>query len=127
VDYDPLICGVVDDTDLIGKNMEVLCEDFVVCPQISPEDIPALKEQGFATIFCHRPDQEDQGEPSFEVIQNRAKTEGLSAKQLAVVPGQLTEQDFANFRKLYHAAPKPILAYCKSGARAKMLWQRLAG
>lgn len=107
--------------------MEALSEDFVVCPQISPEDIPALKEKGFATIFCHRPDKEDQSQPSFEVIQDRANTEGLFAKQLAVVPGQLTEQNFADFRELYQAAPKPILAYCKSGGRAKMLWQRLAG
>ena len=31
---------------------------YTVSPQITPEDIPAIKEAGFTTVICNRPDQE---------------------------------------------------------------------
>ncbi|MEM7597601.1 MAG: TIGR01244 family sulfur transferase [Pseudomonadota bacterium] len=96
--------------------------DFAVSPQIEVEELERLKAEGFQSIFCHRPDQEDEDQTPFAEIAKRAEALGLKAYHLPVVPNQITDQDHAAFKALIDAAPKPILAYCKTGGRAKILW-----
>ncbi|MEP6066757.1 MAG: TIGR01244 family sulfur transferase [Paracoccaceae bacterium] len=107
--------------------MKFLSEDFAVSAQITVNDIQILKEQGFASVICFRPDSEEQDQPMFHDLMKVAQTAGLVTHHQPVVPNQIAEPDFAEFRKLYAAAPKPILAFCKTGGRAKMLWDRLDG
>lgn len=96
--------------------------DFAVSPQIETDDLARLKEEGFKSIFCHRPDSEEDGQPDFAEIAKEAKALGLEAHHLPVVPNHISEEDHAAFKAILSTAPKPILAYCKSGGRAKMLW-----
>ena len=105
--------------------MKFLSEDYAVSAQITTDDIAKLKQQGFTTIFCHRPDHEEAGQPNFEMIAERAKSEELEVRHLPVVPGKINADDHANFQAIYASAPKPILAYCKTGGRAKILWDSL--
>ena len=105
--------------------MQFLSDDYATSDQITSDDIAELKKQGFTAIFCHRPDHEEEGQPNFETIAEHAKSEGLEMHHLPVVPGKITEADHADFSALYAAAPKPILAFCKTGGRAKMLWDSL--
>jgi len=44
-----------------------------VSPQIKPEDVKTLAEQGFKSIICNRPDGEDPDQPNFAEIEAEAK------------------------------------------------------
>lgn len=103
--------------------LEYLSDNFAVSDQIEVEDLSGLKAQGFTEIFCHRPDHEDTGQTEFEVIAEAARALGLTAHHLPVVPGQISGEDEDAFQRLLDEAQGPVLAYCKSGGRAKMLWK----
>ena len=48
-------------------------EKFFVAGQIFPSDIKSLKEQGFQTIVCNRPNGEEEGQPIYEEIEKTCK------------------------------------------------------
>lgn len=99
-----------------------LSKDYAVAPQITPADVAGLKEQGFATLVCNRPDGEAGDQPGFAAIASEARRLGIEALHLPVVPGRITDADRAAFAALYAAAPKPILGFCRTGMRAETLF-----
>lgn len=105
--------------------MQYLSNDFAVSPQINLEDVNDLKDKRFSSIFCHRPDGEDAEQPNFVDVKDRGQSVELEVYHLPVLPGQIAPSDVTAFRELYQTAPKPILAFCKSGARAKSLWDMM--
>ena len=109
------------------KIMQYLSDEFAITSQISLEDIAKLKSEGFATIFCHRPDREGFFQPAFDALKERAESLGLAMHYHPVIPGKISDADLAEFESLYAGAPKPILAFCKSGMRAKVLWEKTRG
>ena len=100
--------------------------DFAVAPQIRPEDVAAIAAQGFRAILCNRPDDEETGQPAFAEIAAAAEAAGMPAAWVPVRSGMITEQDVEDFRAAMAALPKPVFAYCRSGARCQTL-RRLAG
>ncbi|MCX2560056.1 TIGR01244 family sulfur transferase [Acetobacter farinalis] len=100
-----------------------LSPDFVIAPQISVADIPAIKEAGFKTIVCTRPDGEDPGQPTAETIGEAAKQAGLSFISIPVQGGQAPSSDAVIImQETLNTLPGPIFAYCRSGNRAGQLW-----
>jgi sulfide:quinone oxidoreductase len=99
-----------------------LSKDYAVGPQISPADVVHLKEQGFASLVCNRPDGEGGDQPSFAEIAAEAHKHGLQALHLPVIPGKITPADRDAFAALYVAAPKPLFGFCRTAMRAETLW-----
>lgn len=95
---------------------------FSVSSQIQPEDVKELKNLGFKTIICNRPDNEEDGQPSFKEISSEASKNGLKAIYIPIVAGQMTQSDVSDFKTTLISAETPILAYCRSGARSSQLW-----
>jgi sulfide:quinone oxidoreductase len=89
--------------------------------QITVDDLADIAQMGFRSIICNRPDDEDAGQPAFGQIEAAAKAAGLSAAYQPVVSGQVSEADGKAFSALMKTLPKPVLAYCRSGARSTML------
>jgi uncharacterized protein (TIGR01244 family) len=108
-----------------GETMaqEYLDDEFAVSPQIAASDLETLKDAGFKSVFCLRPDHEEEDQPDFEEIAEAARSAGLDIQHLPVVPSQISDDDHASFKAMLEAAPKPVLAYCKTGGRAKALWK----
>ena len=48
-----------------------------VAPQIFPEEVAALKAQGFKSIICNRPDGEGPDQPNFNEIEVEAQKHGM--------------------------------------------------
>jgi uncharacterized protein (TIGR01244 family) len=103
-------------------DIRYLDKDYAVSPQVSPADVAQLKEQGFATLICNRPDGEAGDQPAFSELAAKAQEHGMQALYLPVVPGKITDADRAAFAAQYAAAPKPVLGFCRTGVRAKTLW-----
>lgn len=103
-------------------DIRTLTSGLAVSPQITPEDIPAIRAAGFRTIFCNRPDGEDADQPAFADIAAAAREAGLVADYIPVVSGSLSDADVSAFGAALRTAEGPVFAYCRSGTRVAMLW-----
>jgi len=108
-------------------SIRYLDKDFAITSQVAPEALPGLRDAGLATIICHRPDGEGADQPAFAAVAEQAAQCGVQAHYLPVVPGKITPSDVEAFAALYADAPKPVLAYCRTGLRAETLWQLSEG
>ena len=99
-----------------------IIDEYVVSDQITEEDIEQLKEAGFKTIFCNRPDNEEQNQVTVKSIQDKAIESGLNFIHQPVIGGQISQNDIDQFSDYFDAAEKPIFAYCRTGTRSSMLW-----
>ena len=99
-----------------------IINDYVVSDQITEEDIEKLKEAGFKTVFCNRPDNEEQNQISVKSIKDKVTENGLNFIHQPVIGGQISQNDVDEFSDHYDAAEKPIFAYCRTGTRSSMLW-----
>lgn len=99
---------------------------FSASRQITPADLKAIHRAGFRSVICNRPDGESTDQPAFEEIAAAARELGMEARYLPVSPGHIGDAEVDAFGALIDALPKPVLAYCRSGSRAGMLWNRLA-
>ncbi len=104
-------------------NIRYLDKDFAITSQVALEALPGLRDAGLATIICNRPDGEAPDQPAFAAVEEGAAQCGLEARYLPVVPGKITPADVEAFAALFADAPKPVLAYCRTGLRAETLWQ----
>ncbi len=93
-----------------------------VSPQIRPEDLADLAQQGFRSVICNRPDGEGSDQPTFEEIEAAAKRLGIDVRYLPIVAGKVSDEDAAEFDSLMNTLPKPVLAYCRTGTRSATLW-----
>lgn len=107
-------------------NATKIAPDFAVAGQISTADVAAAAKAGYKAIICNRPDGEGWGQPRFTEIEQAAKAAGMEAAYLPVVPGQMSVAQIAQFDELIARMPKPVLAYCRSGARSNGLWSASA-
>ncbi len=99
-----------------------LVDQISVADQIFVNDLNTIADQGFKSILCHRPDGEGSDQPNFEEIANAAKKHKVQIQYLPVVSGKISDEDVDKFTKAFSEAPKPVLAYCRSGMRAASLW-----
>jgi sulfide:quinone oxidoreductase len=95
---------------------------FSASVQLTPDDVHDAAAQGFKSIICNRPDDEEAGQPSAAVIQQQAAALGLSFAHIPVVSGSITTDDAVRMRAALAQMPPPVLAYCRSGARSTRLW-----
>ncbi|WP_298963487.1 bifunctional protein tyrosine phosphatase family protein/NAD(P)/FAD-dependent oxidoreductase [uncultured Roseibium sp.] len=102
--------------------MKPINERISVAPQIRPQDLADIAQQGFRSVICNRPDGEGADQPVFEEIEAAAKKLGLEARYLPIVAGKVQDEDADDFSKLMEELPKPVLAYCRTGTRSATLW-----
>lgn len=98
-----------------------LDDDVAVCAFVTPADLPKIAAH-YRTIVNARPDAEEPGQVSSSEIGEAARRLGLEYVHIPVVPGQITDEQVAAFARAIDSKPRPVLAYCKSGARAASLW-----
>lgn len=94
---------------------------LAVAPQLAPADLAGLKQAGYASIICNRPDGEGPDQPSFTSIEAEARRHGMAARYLPVVPGHVTAEHGAAFAALLAELPGPVVAYCRTGKRSETL------
>jgi cysteine desulfurase len=96
--------------------------EFAIAPQLTGDDMVALRSEGFKTVICNRPDGEEPGQPAFAAIAEAAGRLDIEARYLPVVADKISELDLTAFAAYIDTLPKPVLAYCRTGNRAKLLW-----
>ena len=93
-----------------------------VAPQISPDDLPALKALGFTAIINNRPDGASPGQPSSAAMQAAAEKAGLAYHFIPLgrdgVSAEMVEQE----TEALEGSAGPGLCCCRSGTRSTTLW-----
>jgi len=99
-------------------------DEYSVSGQISVEDLDQIKAMGFQSIVCHRPDGESPDQPPFSLIEARAKELGLEMAHIPVGPMGVTEEAVNGMVDALDELPRPMLGYCRSGARSTAIYQK---
>lgn len=99
-----------------------LAPDLSVSAQILPQQLAAIRDAGFLSIICNRPDGEGGDQPSFAAIERAAQAVGMRAHYLPAESGKVSDEQGAAFADLLAQAPKPVLAYCRTGMRSTTMW-----
>ncbi|MET0519124.1 MAG: TIGR01244 family sulfur transferase [Burkholderiaceae bacterium] len=104
--------------------MQVLTPEFCVAPQLEAAAMAEAAAAGFRSVINNRPDFEGGAEqPSSATIEAAARAAGLAYAHLPVNGAYQSPEEIAAFRQLLDSLPKPILAFCRSGARSTRLFQ----
>ena len=69
-----------------------------------------------------RPDGEGVDQTDFFDIAKEAKELNIKAHYLPIIPDQISDEQVAEFGLILQDSLGPSFAYCRSGARATMLW-----
>lgn len=99
-----------------------LNENLSVSPQITAEDIPGIAAAGFKSIICNRPDGESGDQTPYAIIEAAAANLGIPIRNIPVVSGAITDDDVIAMKAALTEMPKPVYAYCRSGARCTNLY-----
>ena len=105
--------------------LQQLAADFCVAPQLDPAAMAAAAAAGFKSVINNRPDHEGGPEqPTSAAIEAAARAAGLEYAYLPVNGGYQSPEEIAAFARLMETLPRPILAFCRSGARSGRLYMQ---
>src|SRR6185437_10326938 len=99
-----------------------ITESYSVSPQVTPDEIAAIKAAGFKSVICNRPDEEQPGQPSHDAIKAAVEAAGLAFRYIPVISGQMTSDNVDDQASALDELQGPVFAYCRSGARCTNLF-----
>lgn len=95
---------------------------FTASPQIQPEDVASLAEQGFTTLISNRPDDEEPGQPSAASIADKAEQAGLRFVHIPITGPAVADADIQAMASALAADEGKVFGFCRSGTRSTILW-----
>lgn len=106
-------------------SLQPIAEDVYAAPQLTPEAMAAAAEAGFKAVMNNRPDMEGgSDQPSSADIEAAAKAAGLAYAFLPVQGGYQSPEEIAQCAELLKTLPRPLLMFCRSGARSTKLYMQ---
>ncbi len=103
--------------------LQALTPDICVAPQLLPAAMAEAAAMGFKAVINNRPDFEHgPDQPTSAEIEAAAVAAGLEYRQLPVSGGHQTPEQIEAFAELLETLPRPLLAFCRSGARSTRLF-----
>jgi uncharacterized protein (TIGR01244 family) len=102
-----------------------VAHDVCVSAQLTPEAMAEAARAGFRSVVNNRPDFEHgPDQPTSAAIEAAARAAGLEYRFLPVESASQTPEQIAAFAQLLHELPRPLLAFCRSGARSTRLFMQ---
>jgi uncharacterized protein (TIGR01244 family) len=105
-------------------NLQQLSADVCSTGQLEPSAMAEVAAAGFKSVVNNRPDFE--GGPNQAIsttLQAAAQEAGLQYAYLPVQGAYQSPEEITQFAHLLATLPKPLLAFCRSGARSGRLYQ----
>ncbi|HEX6017795.1 MAG TPA: TIGR01244 family sulfur transferase [Burkholderiaceae bacterium] len=100
-----------------------LTDDVSVAPQLTPQAMAEAARVGFRSVINNRPDfEEGPQQPTNASIEAAARAAGLEYRFLPVASSYQSPDEIAAFARLLAELPRPILVFCRSGARSTRLY-----
>jgi uncharacterized protein (TIGR01244 family) len=106
-------------------SLQPIAQDVYAAPQLTPEAMAAAAEAGFKAVINNRPDMEGgPDQPTSAVIEAAARAAGLEYAYLPVNGGYQSPEEIARCAELLKSLPRPLLMFCRSGARSTKLYMQ---
>jgi uncharacterized protein (TIGR01244 family) len=103
--------------------LQAIAPDICAAPQLTPEAMAEAAAMGFKSVVNNRPDFEHgPDQPTSAAIQAAAEAAGLQYRHLPVAGGYQSPEEIAAFAQLLQELPRPLLVFCRSGARSTRLF-----
>jgi uncharacterized protein (TIGR01244 family) len=100
-----------------------VADDVFVAPQLDAMAMPELARLGFRSVVNNRPDFEGgPGQPTSATVEAAAQAAGLEYRFLPVSGGYQSPEEIAAMGALLAELPRPLLMFCRSGARSARLF-----
>ncbi len=99
-----------------------LTPNYYVAPQISPDQMGALRQAGITRILCNRPDEEVPPALGATAMSAAAEAAGLEFTLQPLTHATMTPEVIARNRALGAERDGVTLAYCASGTRSCIAW-----
>ncbi len=108
--------------------LQPIAPDVCVAPQLTPDAMAEAARAGFRSVINNRPDFEGgPDQPTSADIGAAARAAGLEYRYLPVSGGYQSPEEIATMAALLAELPRPLLAFCRSGARSTRLYQQATG
>lgn len=103
--------------------LRAVAADVCVAPQLTPAAMAEAARAGFRSVVNNRPDHEfEPDQPTSAEIEAAALAAGLVYRHLPVDGGYQSPEEIAAFARMLAELPRPLLAFCRSGARSARLF-----
>jgi uncharacterized protein (TIGR01244 family) len=103
--------------------VQAIAADVCVAPQLTPEAMAEAARLGFKSVVNNRPDFEGgPDQPTSAAIGSAALAAGLEYRFLPVAGGYQSPEEAAQMARLLQELPRPVLMFCRSGARSARLY-----
>ena len=103
--------------------VRAIAPDVCVAPQLTPGAMAEAAQAGFKSVVNNRPDFEHgPDQPSNAEIEAAARAAGLEYRFLPVESAYQSPEEIAAMAKLLAELPRPLLMFCRSGARSTRLF-----
>ena len=97
--------------------------DVCVAPQLDASAMAGAARMGFRSVVNNRPDFEGgSDQPTSARIEAAAIAAGLVYRYLPVAGNYQSPEEIAAFAALAAELPRPLLLFCRSGARSTKLY-----
>lgn len=104
--------------------VRAMAADVCVAPQLGPEAMTEAARAGFRSVVNNRHDfEEGPQQPTSAQIETAARAAGLAYRFLPVDGGYQSPGEIAAMAALLEELPRPLLMFCRSGARSARLFQ----
>ena len=100
-----------------------MTDNLTIYKQIYPSQCVKIVELGYRSVLNIRPDAETETQPNSVDFARATAKANLSYHHLPFDEERLSRATVEQFSDFYRAMPKPILMFCGTGARAKLLYQ----
>lgn len=105
--------------------LQAIASDICAAPQLTPGAMAEAAAMGFKSVVNNRPDFEHgPDQPTSAAIQAAAEAAGLQYRHLPVAGGYQSPEEIAAFAQLLEELPRPLLVFCRSGARSTRLYMQ---
>ena len=103
--------------------VRAIAPDVCVAPQLTPGAMAEAARAGFKSVVNNRPDFEHgPDQPSNAEIEAAARAAGLEYRFLPVDSAYQSPEEIAAMARLLADLPRPLLMFCRSGARSTRLY-----
>jgi sulfide:quinone oxidoreductase len=109
--------------DYLQMRVLELAPQVYVSGQLFEEDLRMAAKQGVRSIMNNRPDGESRGQPLSADLARVAAELGMTFVHVPVDPRSISRQDVEAFAKACDALERPLLIFCRSGARSTRIWE----
>ena len=102
--------------------VSAIAADIFVAPQLTPEAMAEVARMGIRSVVNNRPDFEGGADqPTSAQIEAAARAAGMEYRFLPVSGAYQSPEEINTFATLLGQLPRPLLAFCRSGARSTNL------